>query len=127
MSRYGHYGKRRVPSEKAEQALGERIMASFGFTIWRLSQARATMQTPGFPDVFFTAPGHLVAWEAKRVGGVQRPAQKVFQAAWGAALPGQYFTYLLGPSGVVEDWLVEQGYAKRMGAGAPLIVVRRAA
>lgn len=68
-------------SEKQVEAAGDRAMAKLGFSIWRFSQARATMQSPGIPDRRYvnTVWGVAFWWEAKREGGKQSPHQRAFE------------------------------------------------
>lgn len=93
-------------SEKDEERDGDRVMVLYGFAPWRLSQPRATKQTPGLPDRLYTdeTRGVAVWWEAKREGGRQRPAQRAFQRAVEAC--GD--VYLLGPATVLIDWIKDQ-------------------
>jgi hypothetical protein len=104
-----------VPLERQEEALGDRMMVSFGFERWALSQARATQQTLGWPDRLYIHATRPLAvyWEAKRVGGRPRPAQLAFAAhcqrlGW---------HHVLGPSDALADWLVAQRLARRVGPG----------
>lgn len=75
---------KRIPgrvSEKDVQAAVVRAFRAVGCTVWSLSQARATQQTPGLPDLFITHParGLFLAWETKAEGGRLRPEQRVFR------------------------------------------------
>lgn len=85
------------------------------FSCWHLSQARASMQTVGWPDMRFVdrARGIAVWWEAKAPGGKQSAAQHQFQLdveACGEA-------YVLGPYQVLEDWAVAHGLVERLPNG----------
>ena len=68
-------------SEKQVEHSGDRAMALLGFSVWRFSQARATMQSPGIPDRRYVHIGRKLAiwWEAKSAKGVQSPYQRAFQ------------------------------------------------
>lgn len=105
-----------TPSEKDVERLGDKIMAMLGFTAWRYSQARATQQSPGIPDRFYTHPtrGLHVFWEAKRPGGKQRPAQRVFQTA--VTLCG--LQYVCGTDDALIAWCEGQGLCRVQGCGA---------
>lgn len=68
-------------TEKQVEAAGDRAMSKLGFSIWRFSQARATMQSPGIPDRRYVNVVWGVAfwWEAKRDGGIQSSSQRAFE------------------------------------------------
>lgn len=68
--------------EKAEQVECRKLFIAFGFKVYNLSQARATKQTPGLPDLWCVHKREPVAFwfETKRqVGGQLSPAQVDFQ------------------------------------------------
>lgn len=54
--------------EKDEQQMGVRVLHAVGFRVWSLSQARASKQTSGWPDLKAFHPRRKLAlwWEAKR-------------------------------------------------------------
>ena len=57
------------------------LCALAGCECVHFSQARATGQTPGIPDLRFYPPSGPAFWvEAKAAGGRQSPAQAAFQA-----------------------------------------------
>lgn len=76
-------GVKRVlaPKEKDTQQAVKRLYALVGCVVYDLSQPRATMQTPGLPDLYVVWPTRQAAWwhEVKRPGGKLSPAQKEFQ------------------------------------------------
>jgi hypothetical protein len=118
--RYGAFR----PTEKDEESAGDRLMAALGFDRWALSQPRHTMQTPGWPDRFYTHEQRQLAvfWEAKRPGGKQRPPQRQFQAAVTACgIP-----YLCGPCDVLTDWCQAKGLVRVLPNGG-LEIVRQSA
>ena len=83
-----------VPSEKQVQAAVVRLYTLAGCAVYNLSQARATMQSPGLPDLYVFHADTGTAWwhEVKRPGGKPSPAQLEFQARCAACgVP-----YLLG-------------------------------
>ena len=93
---------RRSAPEKAQERAAHRLMEALGFTAWRLSQARATNQTPGLCDIIFTHPerGLLVAYEAKSPNGRQSPAQREFQRhVVAAGIP-----YVVGTVDALVEW-----------------------
>ena len=67
--------------EKHVEHAGDQLMAALGFEIVRLSQSRASRQTPGIPDRKYYHIGHGLTlwWEAKRPGGRQSHCQMTFQ------------------------------------------------
>ena len=112
----------RPPSEKQVEA---RVIATYralGCVVYKLSQPRATMQTPGLPDLLVFAPWRTVppwrtvaarafAWhEVKRVGGKQSAAQAMFQYHADAA----GHTYLLGGVDVAREWLQRIGVVAKV-------------
>jgi len=69
----------REPLEKSEQAEVIKLYRAYGCHVYSLSQARATKQTPGLPDLYVFRPPHAWWHETKRpVSGNPSPAQKVF-------------------------------------------------
>lgn len=97
--------------EKAEEHAVDKLYRAMGCTVYRLSQARASKQTPGLPDRWVVHTGTNRAWwhEVKRpVGGKQSPAQKAFQRQ--CALCG--VSYVLGGVQAAELWLVKHGIAR---------------
>ncbi len=109
------YGLLPRPTEKQEERIGDRLMATLGFTVWNLSQPRKTMQTPGWPDRLYTHPIKRLAvfWEAKRPGGKQRDGQKLFQAE--ATACGM--NYVCGPSEVLTAWCESKGLCRALANG----------
>lgn len=57
----------RAAPEKAEQHRIRKLFESCGFTTYNLSQARASKQTPGLPDLWLVNPetGDALWWECK--------------------------------------------------------------
>lgn len=92
--------------EKDHERKGDELMATYGFTVIRFSQARATMQTEGIPDRLYCSPTRGLAfwWEAKREDGKQRAAQKEFQETVTAA--GQ--VYFCGTFPELQAWFARQ-------------------
>jgi hypothetical protein len=95
-----------APSEKQEQAMGDRLMATYRFTSIHFAQVRASMQTPGIPDRKYYREdlGFTFWWEVKAEGGKQRPAQKKFQAMCERC--GEF--YVLGTAAQLGAWLAEK-------------------
>lgn len=104
---YGAKSLRWNVTEKDVELAGDRLMATLGFTIWKLSQPRATMQTSGWPDRFYVHRDKRVAvfWEAKRPGGKQRESQRVFEADVSSC----GFEYVWGTSDALVTWAKAKG------------------
>lgn len=113
---------RRAAPEKAEERAASRLMCNaLGFTRWSLSQARATRQSPGWPDAFFTHPerGLAVWYEAKAPNGKQSDAQREFQRH--VTLGG--YDYVTGPATAMTAWAQTKGLVRVLASGG-LEVVR---
>jgi hypothetical protein len=78
---------RELQLEKRVQADVIDTYERFGCTVCSLSQPRASMQTPGIPDLYVFPPQNRPAFwhETKKPGGRQSPEQIVFQARCRAA------------------------------------------
>ena len=73
--------KRADVLEKAEQNAVRKMAIAVGFRVYWLSQARASKQTPGLPDLWFANAQRAIAgwWETKRQkGGKRSTAQEEF-------------------------------------------------
>ena len=95
--------------EKAEQAEIVKLFRAHGFAVYNLSQARASKQTPGLPDLWVMHRRFpQAAWvECKRqVGGVQSAAQIDFQENCKAA----QVQYVLGDRHAAKEWLKARGF-----------------
>jgi hypothetical protein len=69
--------------EKQEQVEVRKLLIAYGFKVYNLSQARASKQSPGLPDLWCVHTREPVAFwfETKRqVGGKLSPPQLEFQA-----------------------------------------------
>jgi hypothetical protein len=67
--------------EKHEQLRIKQMAIVVGLKVYSLSQARASKQTPGLPDLWMADPTRCLAfwWESKRqVGGTRSDAQLTF-------------------------------------------------
>lgn len=66
--------------EKDEQHAITKMARALGFTVYNLSQARKSKQTPGLPDLWMMRSMFGMWWETKRqVGGELSPAQVAFR------------------------------------------------
>jgi hypothetical protein len=89
--------------EKAIVAAADKRMRALGFTVWNLSQPRASKIAAGVPDRLYTSPARGLAlyWEAKTARGEQRPDQRVFQEHCEAC--GLH--YVVGTDSALLGWL----------------------
>ena len=102
------------PLERHVYESGVRLLKLAGCKVYRLSQPRRTMQTPGLPDVWiFGPPGCFAWWEAKRPGGRLRPEQKEFRAMCLA----RGIPHVVGGVESVQALLVEWGLGEQGAAG----------
>lgn len=115
VSSYTH--PRRHAPEKAEQRAVARLLCDvLGFTRWSLSQSRATKQSPGWPDDFYTHPEkRLAVWyEAKAPNGKQSEHQKEFERH--VTMGG--YDYVVGTHEAMTAWAVAKGLVKETAGGA---------
>jgi len=98
---------RRSAPEKREERLASKLMAALNFARWNLQQARATNQSPGWPDVLYTHPEKRLAvyYEAKSPTGKQSAAQKEFQRHVTAC----GHEYVVGTHHALVDWCRARG------------------
>lgn len=66
--------------EKGEQLAIKRSAIARGAFVYEFSQARATNQTPGIPDLYLVWPTHALWWECKTATGVLSQPQARFMA-----------------------------------------------
>ena len=93
--------------EKQIVAAADKRLRALGFTVWNLSQPRASKIAAGVPDRLYTCParGLAVLWEAKTAQGRQRPDQRVFQEHCDAC--GLH--YVVGTDRALAAWLASRG------------------
>jgi hypothetical protein len=85
-----------------------RLLRLAGCEVYRLSQSRASRQTPGIPDLWVFGPRNLYCWlEVKRPGGRLRPEQRKFQAHCEA----RKIEHVVGGVREVERLLIRWGLA----------------
>lgn len=91
--------------EKLEERWADKAAAMLGYEVVRLSQPRATKQTPGIPDRIYAHPrqGVLVWAELKSAKGKPSPSQVAFHAMLRAC--GQ--VVVVGTADVVAKALAE--------------------
>ena len=71
-----------LPDNRLEdqiQEAGRKALALLGFTVYSLSQDRATRQTPGIADTYVAGHGQTTWAEWKTVDGIQSDAQITFE------------------------------------------------
>ncbi len=72
-----------IPDDRLEdviQEAGRKALELLGFTVYSLSQDRATRQTPGIADTYVAGHGRTTWAEWKRPGENQSPDQLAFEA-----------------------------------------------
>ncbi len=72
----------RIPDDRLEdviQEAGRKALELLGFTVYSISQPRATMQTPGIADTYVAGHGRTTWAEWKRPGKKQSPDQLLFE------------------------------------------------
>ena len=77
-----------IPDDRLEdeiQEAGRKALELLGFTVYSLSQDRATRQTPGIADTYVVGHGRTTWAEWKRPGKNQTPDQVLFEQVVTAA------------------------------------------
>lgn len=116
---------RRGSPEKAQVRDARQFMETvLGFDYWSLSQARATRQTAGWPDCFFTHPAkRLAVWyEAKAPNGKQSDAQKEFQRH----VTQCGYEYVVGTASELYLWAEAKHLVRILPSGG-MEIIRRSA
>ena len=99
----------REPLEKSEQAEVVKLYRAYGCHVYNLSQARASKQTPGLPDLYVFRPPHAWWHETKRpISGHPSPAQKVFNDECFAS----FVNHTIGGLAAARGTLVRIGAAR---------------
>ena len=71
-----------IPDDRLEdviQEAGRKALELLGFTVYSISQDRATRQTPGIADTYVAGHGRTTWAEWKTAKGVQSPDQILFE------------------------------------------------
>ena len=71
-----------IPDDRLEaviQEAGRKALELLGFTVYSISQDRATRQTPGIADTYVAGHGRTTWAEWKRAKGKQTPDQVLFE------------------------------------------------
>lgn len=96
-------------SEKVEQAIIMKMARAIGMHVYNLSQARASKQTPGLPDLWITHESRRFAgwWETKRQVGGERSGPQIEFASecFAATVP-----YGFGDRYHFASWLRTNGF-----------------
>ena len=94
-------------SERSIQSGIVELLRKLHWSVWDLSQPRATLQTPGISDLVAIGRGHILFVEVKTPKGKLRESQKVF----GREVLANGGEYLIWRSvNDAWDWLVERHY-----------------
>ena len=96
-------------AEKDEQRAIRKMAIALGFRVYWLSQARATKQTPGMPDLWLAHQERGLAgwWETKRqIGGERSSAQADFADECAAS----GILYGFGDRYAFANWLSEHEF-----------------
>lgn len=119
---------KRSSPEKAEQHRIRKLFESCGFKTYNLSQARASKQTPGLPDLWLVNPetGDALWWECKaaKPNGKPkplRPEQSQFRDECLTCLVHHGW----GTLTEAEAWLEAHGYGKAHPGGFVIGAARR--
>lgn len=72
-------GKLPVPLEAGVYEAVVALLTLAGCKVYRLSQVRASRQSPGIPDLYVFGPTTGAWFEVKRPGGRLRPEQREFR------------------------------------------------
>lgn len=102
--------------EKEIQADVRKLYIAYGCTVYSLSQARASKQSPGLGDLYVIHERCGAVWwhETKTPRGKQSPAQLEFQRLhWGTGVE-----MAVGGIRAAEDHLIAIGAAYRTATGA---------
>lgn len=112
--------------EKEIQAEVMDLLRAYGFTVYNLSQPRATKQTPGIGDVYAVNPWRRrVLWfETKTPDGRQSPDQVEFQVLH-VQLESSSISYVPGGVLAAEEYLIAIGAAERTSTGGIEPTLRR--
>ena len=96
-------------TEKQVQHAIKKVLQAFDFSVWDLSQPRATKQTPGLPDLIAVGHARVLFIEAKTAKGRVSDAQAMF----GAEVAQNGGIWLVWRSAAdAARYLIEQGIAK---------------
>lgn len=95
--------------EDAHVNAGRKLVRALGGHYAHNSQKRRSKVEPGISDslIFFPRHRRFAFWEAKRVGGKQSSAQKLFQELCEAC----GIDYVLGPLEALEAWIIANSIA----------------
>ncbi len=93
-------------SEKRIQYDIKKNLKTAGFSVWDMSQPRATKQTPGFPDLFVCGHGRILFIECKAGKNTLTPAQRFCRSEI-EANGGTFLVWRSGQDAI--DYLTEEG------------------
>lgn len=95
------------------------LLRAYNFTVWNLSQSRATRQGEGLADLYAVhVDRRQILWfETKTPTGASSPAQLEFQV-FHAQLGIEGVRYVVGGVLAAEEYLISIGAAERTATGA---------
>lgn len=96
-----------------------KLLRAYGFTVWNLSQSRATKQSEGLADLYaIHVERRQILWhETKTPTGSSSPAQIEFQV-FHAQLGIEGVRYVVGGVLAAEEYLISIGAAERTATGS---------
>lgn len=102
--------RRNAAAGKGEYEACARLWELAGFKVYRLSQSRASRQTPGLPDLLLLHPrrGLAIAHEVKAGNGKLTPDQEWFRFLWTSCR----LLHVQGGSEKVYPILEQLGFAR---------------
>lgn len=111
-----------------EKAIYERVCFTYraaGCEVYRLSQSRASNQSPGIPDLFVfhedtnNRPGFFLTHEVKRPKGAK---VSTHQRRWADLAEMVGVHHLIGGMDACEEALIEMGFGVRLASGLFMVV-----
>ena len=105
-------GPRAAPTEKQVQQEVKNLAHLCGFDVADFSQPRASMQTPGIPDLLLhhRKRGFVVWVEVKRPGGKLSPHQKAWKQMVEEAGVEDYHSIVCSSADDLDSWMRSEGY-----------------
>ena len=99
----------RISEKQVQHAITDLLKKQLGFSVWNLSQPRATKQSFGLPDLIAIGRGLILFIEVKRPGG----KQTIYQEDFGLQVQDNGGTYVVWSSAKQAwDFLVERHFVE---------------
>ncbi|SRR5581483_7123475 len=105
----------------AEYEAAVRVLRATGWTVYRLSQARASRQTPGLPDLWAFHPVLRLELTVEVKSGAGRPTPEQEEFAQFRALCQR--DHVIGGRDAVLDYLARHGLARRVSGPAGWVLM----